>query len=402
MVYVINYNITICMCKIQHNNSYVYFSMGKKNKSNKGKTPSNNERKNKPEVKKKQNSKQDITGTKIEPQSAQAVEAIENADVSNQPSESVSKKEMEIAERGKNIVPITKDLNESTSISNTFAPGKMENTDELDSTMNTVKMDSQSSIDKASKTVESGKSYRSNEYTSDSCRKMKMLNTGKNLQFNEVSKKSKLNQNKKSDYKSDDSKNHPKESRNEGTASSAENVKNECESEESNLDNWENKNFAEEDLESTACKVNNPKRKDDSWDDKDDNWHVGTSKTNNSPKNEFNYKNWEQNKYGMENDADQFNSKKFRNRSNDKSTEHSRSSYRKSSRSRERADKYYDQFKEKYMRKDGSMDFKVVVEEFGDLFVAGKEYSLGHCVAEDMNMGSGIAVTFRWVFLYQQ
>lgn len=34
-------------------------------------------------------------------------------------------------------------------------------------------------------------------------------------------------------------------------------------------------------------------------------------------------------------------------------------------------------------------------EEFGDLFDVSKDHALAHCVAEDMNMGSGIAVRFR-------
>ncbi|XP_071057514.1 uncharacterized protein [Onthophagus taurus] len=39
-----------------------------------------------------------------------------------------------------------------------------------------------------------------------------------------------------------------------------------------------------------------------------------------------------------------------------------------------------------------------VIETFGDLFCADDEYALGHCVAEDMNMGSGIATEFRSKF----
>lgn len=31
----------------------------------------------------------------------------------------------------------------------------------------------------------------------------------------------------------------------------------------------------------------------------------------------------------------------------------------------------------------------------GDLFDAPPEYSLAHCVAEDLNMGAGIAVNFK-------
>jgi hypothetical protein len=38
---------------------------------------------------------------------------------------------------------------------------------------------------------------------------------------------------------------------------------------------------------------------------------------------------------------------------------------------------------------------EIVKEVFGDLFDAPKEWSLAHCVATDMRMGSGIAVSFR-------
>jgi hypothetical protein len=37
-----------------------------------------------------------------------------------------------------------------------------------------------------------------------------------------------------------------------------------------------------------------------------------------------------------------------------------------------------------------------VKEVTGDLFEAPKEFSLAHCVASDMRMGSGIAVNFRY------
>jgi hypothetical protein len=40
--------------------------------------------------------------------------------------------------------------------------------------------------------------------------------------------------------------------------------------------------------------------------------------------------------------------------------------------------------------------YKIVREVDGDLFEAPKEYSLAHCVAADMRMGSGIAVSFRY------
>ncbi|XP_069669249.1 uncharacterized protein [Periplaneta americana] len=42
--------------------------------------------------------------------------------------------------------------------------------------------------------------------------------------------------------------------------------------------------------------------------------------------------------------------------------------------------------------------YKIVTEVDGDLFTAPKEYSLAHCVATDLRMGSGIAVTFRQEF----
>ncbi|XP_049793057.1 transcription initiation factor TFIID subunit 1-like isoform X2 [Schistocerca nitens] len=41
---------------------------------------------------------------------------------------------------------------------------------------------------------------------------------------------------------------------------------------------------------------------------------------------------------------------------------------------------------------------QVVTEINGDLFTAPADYSLAHCVAEDMRMGSGIAVTFKQMF----
>ncbi|XP_049942447.1 transcription initiation factor TFIID subunit 1-like isoform X3 [Schistocerca serialis cubense] len=41
---------------------------------------------------------------------------------------------------------------------------------------------------------------------------------------------------------------------------------------------------------------------------------------------------------------------------------------------------------------------QVITEIYGDLFTAPPDYSLAHCVAEDMRMGSGIAVTFKQVF----
>ncbi|XP_066246289.1 E3 ubiquitin-protein ligase RBBP6-like isoform X2 [Euwallacea similis] len=40
-------------------------------------------------------------------------------------------------------------------------------------------------------------------------------------------------------------------------------------------------------------------------------------------------------------------------------------------------------------------EFKIVNEIFGDLFDQPKDFSLAHCVAEDLRMGSGIAVAFK-------
>lgn len=41
-----------------------------------------------------------------------------------------------------------------------------------------------------------------------------------------------------------------------------------------------------------------------------------------------------------------------------------------------------------------------IKEITGDLFSAPEEYSLAHCVAEDFNMGAGIALTFRYVSMF--
>lgn len=41
-----------------------------------------------------------------------------------------------------------------------------------------------------------------------------------------------------------------------------------------------------------------------------------------------------------------------------------------------------------------------IEEKTGDLFSAPEEYSLAHCVAEDFNMGAGIALTFRYVYIF--
>lgn len=54
--------------------------------------------------------------------------------------------------------------------------------------------------------------------------------------------------------------------------------------------------------------------------------------------------------------------------------------------------KYYDEMK------NSTIDNKKVKTVSGDLFTASEEYSLAHCVAEDMSMGAGVAVTFRKTF----
>lgn len=82
-------------------------------------------------------------------------------------------------------------------------------------------------------------------------------------------------------------------------------------------------------------------------------------------------------------ESDDFNRRKFRNRSGSRNG---------------RFDKEFTQFEEKHMTKGEDMSYGIVREVEGDLFAVDDEYSLGHCVAEDMNMGSGIAVKFRFVF----
>nr|CAH7738098.1 unnamed protein product [Callosobruchus chinensis] len=47
------------------------------------------------------------------------------------------------------------------------------------------------------------------------------------------------------------------------------------------------------------------------------------------------------------------------------------------------------------LRRDEEVKYIKVQEISGDLFEMPKEYSLGHCVAEDLSMGSGIAVQFK-------
>ncbi|RZC34553.1 uncharacterized protein BDFB_002649, partial [Asbolus verrucosus] len=50
---------------------------------------------------------------------------------------------------------------------------------------------------------------------------------------------------------------------------------------------------------------------------------------------------------------------------------------------------------EKEFRQNKEIEYVKTIEIEHDLFLMPKEYSLAHCVAEDMNMGSGIAVQFR-------
>lgn len=69
----------------------------------------------------------------------------------------------------------------------------------------------------------------------------------------------------------------------------------------------------------------------------------------------------------------------------------SRDSYERYS---ENSDKEYKMFCEEERRKE-KVEFVRVKEIEADLFAMEKEYSLAHCVAEDMRMGSGIAVTFK-------
>lgn len=63
--------------------------------------------------------------------------------------------------------------------------------------------------------------------------------------------------------------------------------------------------------------------------------------------------------------------------------------------SRDELEEEFDQFYKSQKKSLDGLAFKRVNEQEGDLFQLGDEYSLAHCVAEDMNMGSGIAVTFR-------
>lgn len=57
-------------------------------------------------------------------------------------------------------------------------------------------------------------------------------------------------------------------------------------------------------------------------------------------------------------------------------------------------DEEYDKFN-KLFRTKQLKHLDKIEEKFGDLFEATKDFSLAHCVAEDLNMGSGIAVRFK-------
>ncbi|CAH1170078.1 unnamed protein product [Phaedon cochleariae] len=63
-------------------------------------------------------------------------------------------------------------------------------------------------------------------------------------------------------------------------------------------------------------------------------------------------------------------------------------------RSYEKTDDEYRQFEEEYRKNERREPVKVEEIE-KDLFEMPSDYSLGHCVAEDMRMGSGIAVKFK-------
>nr|XP_023014400.1 uncharacterized protein LOC111504128 isoform X2 [Leptinotarsa decemlineata] len=66
-------------------------------------------------------------------------------------------------------------------------------------------------------------------------------------------------------------------------------------------------------------------------------------------------------------------------------------------RSYEKTDDEYKEFNLKF-RWNEDYKYVKVIEKEQDLFMMPKEYSLGHCVAEDLRMGSGIAVTFKREF----
>jgi hypothetical protein len=52
-------------------------------------------------------------------------------------------------------------------------------------------------------------------------------------------------------------------------------------------------------------------------------------------------------------------------------------------------------YNNEFKRNKGYVEYVKTKEITSDLFEMPEEYSLAHCVAEDMNMGAGIAVRFR-------
>ncbi|KAJ8924825.1 hypothetical protein NQ315_000979 [Exocentrus adspersus] len=64
----------------------------------------------------------------------------------------------------------------------------------------------------------------------------------------------------------------------------------------------------------------------------------------------------------------------------------------------ESMDKEYKQFRDEQRSNKNTVEFVKVIEMEKDLFTMPKEYALGHCVAADMRMGSGIAVAFKREF----
>jgi len=58
----------------------------------------------------------------------------------------------------------------------------------------------------------------------------------------------------------------------------------------------------------------------------------------------------------------------------------------------ERMEKEFDEWDKNWQK---IKEFKVVDEVEADLFEQPDDFSLAHCVAEDLRMGSGIAVAFK-------
>ncbi|KAI4471144.1 hypothetical protein MML48_1g08476 [Holotrichia oblita] len=107
------------------------------------------------------------------------------------------------------------------------------------------------------------------------------------------------------------------------------------------------------------------------------NWSVCSKSTQKQQFGQFSERSDNQ-RSSRRNEADEYNRNKFRN----------------SSRDRPKAEGF-DEFEAFYKSFNKDLQFRIVHEVEGDLFSAGTDYSLGHCVAEDMKMGSGIAVSFR-------